>query len=68
MRAIVVHGAWYAEPQILSAHGKLGRSQGCFAVGDSQIGNVFGQLGAGRLIYAAKLEGEAGQGGILPPG
>lgn len=61
MRAIVVHGAWYSEPGVLSAHGKLGRSQGCFAVGDSQIGTVFGQLGPGRMIYAAKLQSPQGQ-------
>ena len=60
-RAIVVHGAWYSEPGVLSAHGKLGRSQGCFAVGDSQIGTVFGQLGPGRMIYAAKLASQPAQ-------
>ena len=27
-RAIVVHSAWYAEPEQLAAHGKLGRSRG----------------------------------------
>lgn len=53
-RAIVVHGAWYAEPGMIPAHGKLGRSQGCFAVGDSALGDLFEQLGEGRLIYAAK--------------
>ena len=30
-RAIVIHNAWYAEPGMLAEHGKLGRSQGCFA-------------------------------------
>ncbi|MET0587891.1 MAG: murein L,D-transpeptidase catalytic domain family protein [Novosphingobium sp.] len=65
MRAIVVHGAWYAEAGVLSAHGKLGRSQGCFAFGDSQINNVFGQLGTGRMIYAAKLQSPVGP--IIPP-
>ncbi len=30
-RAIVVHSAWYAEPDMVEQHGKLGRSQGCFA-------------------------------------
>lgn len=67
MRAIVVHGAWYSEATMLSAHGKLGRSQGCFAVGDSQISSVFGLLGPGRMIYAAKLENPAVQSvGQLP--
>lgn len=53
-RAIVIHGAWYAEPQMIDAHGKLGRSQGCFAVGDTMLAEVFGHLGEGRLIYAGK--------------
>ena len=30
-RAIVIHSAWYAEPDMIAQHGKLGRSQGCFA-------------------------------------
>ncbi|MPS69787.1 MAG: murein L,D-transpeptidase catalytic domain family protein [Novosphingobium sp.] len=54
-RAIVVHGAWYAEPNMIGAHGKLGRSQGCLAVGDSLLNRAFDHLGEGRLIYAAKL-------------
>lgn len=53
-RAIVVHGAWYANADMIPAHGKLGRSQGCFAVGESDLAAVFGQLGQGRLIYAAR--------------
>ena len=28
-RAIVIHNAWYAEPQMISQHGKLGRSEVC---------------------------------------
>ncbi|TKD50643.1 murein L,D-transpeptidase catalytic domain family protein [Sphingomonas baiyangensis] len=53
-RAIVVHGAWYAEKDMLVKHGKLGRSQGCFAVGDSELQRVFDHLGEGALIYAGK--------------
>ncbi len=34
-RAIVIHGAWYANEDMIAAHGKLGRSQGCFAVGET---------------------------------
>lgn len=54
-RAIVIHGAWYAENDMIDAHGKLGRSQGCLAVGNSKIAQTFAHLGEGRLIYAAKL-------------
>ena len=53
-RSIVVHGAWYANAEMIPAHGKLGRSQGCFAVGERELAEVFARLGPGRLIYAAK--------------
>lgn len=53
-RAIVIHGAWYANADMIAAHGKLGRSQGCFAVGDGNLGDVFDYLGRGRLLYAGR--------------
>ncbi len=53
-RAIVIHGAWYANADMVQAHGKLGRSQGCFAVGETVLDDVFGHLGKGRLLYAAR--------------
>lgn len=54
-RAIVIHGAWYANADMLTKHGKLGRSQGCFAVGEGELAKVFARLGEGRMIYAAKV-------------
>jgi hypothetical protein len=54
-RAIVVHAAWYANKDILKTRGVLGRSQGCFAVGEHELSEVFARLGEGRLIYAAKV-------------
>ena len=54
-RAIVVHAAWYANKDVLRAHGVLGRSQGCFAVGEGDLSEVFARLGQGRMIYAAKV-------------
>ncbi len=54
-RAIVVHGAWYSNPEMLRTHGRLGRSQGCFAVGERELAEVFERLGQGRMIYAAKV-------------
>jgi hypothetical protein len=54
-RAIVVHSAWYANASMLKTHGVLGRSQGCFAVGESELADVFRRLGEGRMIYAAKV-------------
>ena len=53
-RAIVIHGAWYANEDMIEAHGKLGRSQGCFAVGETCLKEMFDHLGTGRLLYAAR--------------
>ena len=53
-RAIVVHSAWYANRDMIATRGMLGRSQGCFAVGERDLDTVFAQLGPDRLIYAAK--------------
>ena len=54
-RAIVIHNAWYAEPEMVEIHGKLGRSQGCFAFSRKDQWHVMQRLGEGRLIYADKL-------------
>lgn len=54
-RAIVIHGAWYANADMIHAHGKLGRSQGCFAVGENCLAEMFDHLRTGRLLYAARV-------------
>lgn len=54
-RAIVVHSAWYAEPEQVAAHGKLGRSEGCFALPYNSLQQVLARLGPGRFLYADKL-------------
>jgi hypothetical protein len=54
-RAIVVHSAWYSNADMIAKHGKLGRSQGCFAVGENELAKVFERLGPGRMIYSAKV-------------
>ena len=54
-RAIVIHNAWYAEPEALAQHGKLGRSQGCFAFSRADQWPVMRKLAGGRMIYADKL-------------
>ena len=54
-RAIVIHNAWYAEPEMIAAHGKLGRSEGCFAFSRADQQKVMNRLAGGRLIYADKL-------------
>lgn len=54
-RAIVMHPAWYAEADMVRQHGKLGRSEGCFAFGQRDHWLLMNRLGDGRLIYADKL-------------
>jgi hypothetical protein len=52
-RGIVVHGAWYVNRD-LAARGAIGRSEGCFAFEQDQVGQIIDRLGAGRLILATK--------------
>jgi hypothetical protein len=54
-RAIVIHNAWYAEPEMLQQHGQLGRSEGCFAMPKASQYEVMKRLAGGRMIYADKL-------------
>jgi len=54
-RAIVIHNAWYAEPDMIAQHGKLGRSEGCFAFSRKSQFEVMNKLAGGRMIYADKL-------------
>ncbi len=56
-RAIVIHSAWYADPDMIAKQGKLGRSDGCFAVGEADIATVLARLGKGRLLYAGRIDG-----------
>ena len=54
-RAIVIHNAWYAEPDMIPLHGMLGRSEGCFAMSRDSQYQVMRKLAGGRMIYADKL-------------
>jgi hypothetical protein len=54
-RAIVIHSAWYANPDMLMTYGQLGRSEGCFAVGEGALDEVFARLGPDRMVFAAKV-------------
>lgn len=54
-RAIVVHAAWYVSREMIAEHGKIGRSEGCFALPQSDLGDVLGRLGPGRLLYAGRF-------------
>ena len=54
-RSIVVHSAWYAEPKVAETFGKLGRSEGCFALPGISHAEAMTRLGSGRLLYAEKI-------------
>lgn len=54
-RAIVMHPAWYANPDMLEKWGKLGRSDGCFAMPEADFNEALWHLSGGRLLYADRL-------------
>ncbi|HYV87763.1 MAG TPA: murein L,D-transpeptidase catalytic domain family protein [Candidatus Polarisedimenticolia bacterium] len=56
-RAIVIHSAWYAEPDMIAARGRLGRSEGCFTVSSASLPLLLGTLGPGRLLLADRFDG-----------
>lgn len=53
-RAIVIHSASYVSDDMANTHGRVGRSQGCFAVSDAELKMVLDRLGPGRLLFVAK--------------
>ena len=54
-RAIVIHSAWYVSQERALSTGKIGRSDGCFAVAQPSLERVLSHLGTGRFLYAEKL-------------
>lgn len=54
-RAIVMHPAGYASPSHISKWGKLGRSEGCFAMAPDQFNEALWHLSGGRLLYADRI-------------
>ncbi|MFN7400296.1 MAG: murein L,D-transpeptidase catalytic domain family protein [Sandaracinobacter sp.] len=56
-RAIVIHGAWYVSDAMVRQHGKIGRSEGCFAFDETNgsLDQVLTRLGPGRLLYAGRF-------------
>jgi hypothetical protein len=51
-RAIIVHGANYADPDFLAREGKLGRSYGCFSTAHTDLPTLRERMGTGRLLFA----------------
>lgn len=54
-RAIVMHRAKYAEPEHLARWGRLGRSNGCFAMSDADFRLALLQMGGGRAMFADSM-------------
>ncbi|WP_435419323.1 murein L,D-transpeptidase catalytic domain-containing protein [Parerythrobacter aurantius] len=63
-RYIVMHRAAYAEPDHLARWGRLGRSNGCFAMGTDDFRTALLTLSGGRLLYADTL-GWAADGSLV---
>ena len=54
-RAIVMHPATYATQEHIAKFGKLGRSEGCFAMSPDQFNEALWHLSGGRLLYADRI-------------
>src|SRR3954470_9878703 len=54
-RAVFSPPAWYAGPSVLASNGRLGRSEGCFALSSASLQEVLERLGPGRFLYADRL-------------
>lgn len=54
-RAIVMHSAAYCTEEHVERWGRLGRSNGCFAMAPDDFLFALAQLSGGRLLYADQL-------------
>ena len=54
-RAIVAHPADYARPEHIATYGRLGRSNGCFAMSPGDFNEALWNISGGRLIYSERL-------------
>ena len=50
-RAIVMHGAWYADPDLIAKQGRLGRSQGCPALREGVARQVIDAIKGEQLVF-----------------
>lgn len=53
-RGIVIHAASYVGEDLAASQGRIGRSQGCFALSPQDIGLVLARLRPGHLLFAGK--------------
>ncbi|MEP7221946.1 MAG: murein L,D-transpeptidase catalytic domain-containing protein [Novosphingobium sp.] len=55
-RAIVIHAARYVSAEMARDQGRIGRSQGCFAVAQSDLPKVLTRLGPGGCFTPTRLD------------
>ena len=55
-RAIVMHPADYAREDYIARFGRLGRSEGCFAMSPAHFNEALWNLSGGRLLFADRIE------------
>ncbi len=54
-RAIVMHPAAYVDQAMANQWGKIGRSEGCFAMSQADFNEALWHLSGGRLLYADRI-------------
>jgi hypothetical protein len=54
-RAIVVHPATYVDSSMITRWGKIGRSEGCFAMAPADFNEALWHISGGRLLYADRI-------------
>jgi hypothetical protein len=54
-RAIVMHSAWYVDQAMIDKWGKIGRSEGCFAMNPAHFNEALWHLSGGRLLFADRI-------------
>jgi len=54
-RAIVMHPARYVDPTMIDRWGKIGRSEGCFAMSHTDFKEALVRLSGGRLLFADRI-------------
>jgi hypothetical protein len=54
-RAIVVHPARYVDTSMIPKWGKIGRSEGCFAMAPGDFNEALWHLSGGRLLHADRI-------------
>jgi L,D-transpeptidase catalytic domain len=54
-RAIVVHPAKYVDPSMVARWGRIGRSEGCFAMAPGEFNEALWRLSGGRLLFADRI-------------